>query len=88
MVDEYSKTDKLSINIASWNVGGNKPLETLDLQKWLLPDNFATKPDLLIIGFQEIISVYSSSLLKGNQSEKVYWKDLVMKCLLTHAPED
>lgn len=37
-VENYSKLNTYNVHIASWNVGGNRPLEQFDLKQWLLSD--------------------------------------------------
>ena len=84
MVEEYSKMDSVNVHVASWNLGGEKPLHALELKPWLLPDN-TKRPDIFIIGFQEIIP---SGFMRSNKTEQEYWKDQVMKCLITHAKDE
>lgn len=32
LVDKYSKLNTYNLNVASWNLGGNRPLEQIDLR--------------------------------------------------------
>jgi hypothetical protein len=49
-VEQYSKINAYNVHVASWNVTGCKPLEQLDLKRWLLPD-INNRADVFIIGF-------------------------------------
>jgi|TARA_B110000285_G_C15108387_1_gene609457 hypothetical protein len=57
--------DFLKINVASWNLGGVKPLEDIDISKWLFPFDQNYLPDLFIIGFQEIIPLTAKNVVQN-----------------------
>jgi hypothetical protein len=54
----------MSIVVGSWNLGGIRPYENLELKTWL--QNQST-PDIVILGFQEIVPLSTSGLAGGNK---------------------
>ena len=84
-VEKYSKINTFNVHVATWNLSGNRPLEAIDLKPWLFPD-ISNRADIFIIGFQEIIP--QTNFYRANQIEKDFWKDQVLKCLTTSAPDE
>lgn len=50
----------MTIGVATWNLAGVKAYEDIDLKSWLLAH---CEPDILIIGFQEIVSLNAMGLI-------------------------
>lgn len=61
--------------MGSWNVGGLPPPSEgkaqLNIKDWLFPFNENFLPDLMVIGFQEIVDLNPHSVLIGNNSSRV-----------------
>lgn len=68
----------MSIVVGSWNLGGIRPYENLELKTWL--QNQST-PDIVILGFQEIVPLSTSGLAGGNKEVQKVWTDIVLKNL-------
>ena len=47
----FTSLDFLKINVSSWNLGGVKPLEDINIQKWLFPFDQSYLPDVFVLGF-------------------------------------
>ena len=64
--DLYTEIKGVKLYIGTWNLAGAKPYETVDLSSWLLAfkDNFI--PDIVVVGFQEIVNLNASSILGNN----------------------
>lgn len=80
---EFSSLDQLSLHVCSWNTGGAKSFGELNLKDWLLPnvDQTGEAPDLIVVGFQSIVSLKSRSFFKNNKDEVVASKNMVMRTL-------
>lgn len=52
MADEFSTSEEVKIGVYSWNMGGVKVYEHVDLKEWLLPGlkNASQMPDILVVG--------------------------------------
>ena len=52
MQDEFSSIDHIKVQVCTWNMGGVKPFESVDLSDWLFPGGASeNNPDVFIIGF-------------------------------------
>lgn len=47
----FTTIDFLKVNVSSWNIGGVKPMEEMDIRKWLFPFEQNFLPDIFVIGF-------------------------------------
>lgn len=81
--DEFTEIKNIKIQIGSWNLGGVRPYESVDLAPWL--HSFETNfiPDIVVIGFQEIITLSAKSIIisSNNSSHIKMWNDLVLTTL-------
>ena len=73
----FTALNFLKINVSSWNIGGVKPLEIIDVAKWLFPfDDFW--PDIFVVGFQEIVPLTMSNVVSNRNSTAVeYWTQTI-----------
>ena len=92
MQDDFSSVDQIKIQVCTWNMGGVKPFESVDLGEWLFPQGTEDEnhPDVYIVGFQEVIPLKSSRLMsfKTNKADVDLFKNLVLKNLNKHASSD
>lgn len=87
--DLFTEIKSIKLYIGTWNLAGAKPYETVDLSSWLLAfkDNFI--PDIVVVGFQEIVNLNASSILMGGGSSNYkIWNDLVLSNLIEHTGEE
>lgn len=49
--DLYTEIKSMKLYVGTWNLGGARPYESVDLSSWLLAfkDNFI--PDIVVVGF-------------------------------------
>ena len=52
LADEFSATETIKLRVYTWNMGGVRVYEHIDMKQWLLPDLKAASemPDILVIG--------------------------------------
>ena len=83
MQDEFSTLDALTCHVCSWNTGGTKSFGELNLKDWLLPGVESTEqaPDLIVVGFQSIVSLKSNRFFKNNKDEVSASKNMVLRTL-------
>lgn len=81
--EEYTDIEALNLFVGTWNIGGVKPYESVDISAWLFPIQDSFVPDIVVVGFQEIVEIKASTLLGGgNLSAAVkMWNDHVLKTL-------
>jgi hypothetical protein len=77
---EYTDLASLNLFVGTWNLGGVKPYSTVDISSWLFPIQDSFIPDIVILGFQELVE---ASLMGGGNVEQTVkkWNDLVLKTL-------
>lgn len=47
----YTSLDFIKINVSSWNMGGVKPLDDINISKWLFPFENEFMPEIFVLGF-------------------------------------
>ena len=72
--------DFIKLAVCSWNLGGNKPYEQLDLRTWLLPEVQSPKdlPDIFVVGLQHIMPNKSSSIFSKNKDRLAFMQNNIM----------
>ncbi len=80
-VDECSSVHSLSVFCGSWNVNGRKPAADEDLSPWFR-SAWANggSPDLVAVGFQEIVDLNAKNLLV-DRSASSEWEKRIEECL-------
>ncbi len=70
----------MNLFTGTWNLGGVKPYSTVDISSWLFPIQESFIPDIVVLGFQELVE---ASLMGGGNIEKAVkqWNELVLKTL-------
>jgi len=76
-VVEYTDERPLHILIGTWNVNAKKPIE--DLTPWLV-DKTLPEPDIVAVGFQEIVDLNASNLLVDHTASKP-WEATIERTL-------
>ncbi|KAI5069959.1 hypothetical protein GOP47_0014302 [Adiantum capillus-veneris] len=64
-------TQQLRLFVGTWNVGGRAPtVETREsVQEWLLHPSAPSSCDIYVLGFQEIVPLNATNILKGNKED-------------------
>ena len=72
--------------MCTWNLGGVKPYEQVELKEWLLPGISAPEecPAIFVIGMQQVVPL-EGSMWKRNRDEVAFLKSNVMACLNKYA---
>lgn len=74
----FTTLDYLKINVSSWNLGGAKPMEDVDISKWLFPLGKEYVPDMFIIGFQEIVPLTAKNVVTNKNADMIsYWEKTI-----------
>ncbi|OWB61676.1 phosphatidylinositol phosphate phosphatase activity protein [[Candida] boidinii] len=93
--NNFTKIDDLSIFIGSFNLAGGNNISngnlnnmrnsnSYDLSKWLFPianGGAKSQPDIMILGFQEVVELTASNILNNDGVKAKYWEDLIQKQL-------
>ncbi|XP_057804814.1 type IV inositol polyphosphate 5-phosphatase 9-like isoform X1 [Salvia miltiorrhiza] len=66
--------------VGSWNVGGIRPPDNLNLDKWLSTQD--TMADIYVLGFQEIVPLTAGNILAAENSDiSKHWNSLIKAAL-------
>ncbi|VEU22516.1 DEKNAAC103695 [Brettanomyces naardenensis] len=77
---EFTTFRDISIFAGTFNLSGAS--QGTSLAEWLFPEQLGTSyPDIYLVGFQEVIELNASSILKNDGSAGQYWKNAVQKQL-------
>ncbi len=78
--DEYTDNNTVNLFVGTWNIGGVKPYQTVDISSWLFPIQNSFVPDIVVLGFQEIAE---ASIMGGSAASSAVkmWNELVLKTL-------
>jgi hypothetical protein len=76
---EYTSNDNINVFAGTYNVNGlSRPV---DLSEWLYPIGDKFKPNIVVLGFQEVIELTAGSILNADYSKSSFWTNEVSKCL-------
>lgn len=82
-VREFTEYRQSSIFVGSWNVNAKGKEESL--QEWICGDWYRLKlmPDIVAVGFQEIVDLNAVNVAVGNKTEQKsqYWADQLLQTL-------
>lgn len=82
--------DHIKLAVCSWNLGGVKPYDQIELRDWLLPGltgQSADLPDIFVIGIQHIMPNKSSRMFNKNNERLAFMQTNIMSVLNTHASQ-
>ena len=77
---EYVTSGNVNILIGSYNCNNIKS-SNIDLKPWLFPIGDKFKPDMVVLGLQEVIELSAGSILNADYSKMQLWENLVANCL-------
>ncbi|SJM86508.1 related to Polyphosphatidylinositol phosphatase INP53 [Zygosaccharomyces bailii] len=77
--DQFTSHSTTNILVGTYNVNGTS--RHADLSKWLFPIGDKFKPDIVVLGLQEVIELSAGSLLNADYSKGSFWENMVNKCL-------
>ncbi|ANZ77981.1 BA75_05085T0 [Komagataella pastoris] len=73
---QFSAEDDIKIFTGSYNLGGTAYAD--DFTDWLFPEEnggVAVAPDVVILGFQEVVELTASNILNSDSSKSHYWSE-------------
>ncbi|KAK9467086.1 SacI homology domain-containing protein [Lipomyces arxii] len=80
--DEFTSSKEISVFVGTFNLNGY--LYEGDLSGWLFPEQSGIDdPDLVIVGFQEIVELTPGQILSADPAKRVFWESQVSRCLET-----
>lgn len=77
--DQYTTNDNINVFTGTYNVNGLD--RTVDLSEWLYPIGDKFRPNIVVLGFQEVIELSAGSILNADYSKSSFWTNEVLKCL-------
>ncbi|KAI9462024.1 SacI homology domain-containing protein [Russula earlei] len=78
-LSEYSTTKTCTIFIGTWNLNGRPPSESL--LPWLFPRETLPEPDIMVIGFQEIVPLTAQQIVQTDPEKKRVWENKIAETL-------
>lgn len=77
--DQFTSHSTINLLVGTYNVNGAS--RAADLSKWLFPIGDKFKPDIVVLGLQEVIELTAGSILNADYSKGSFWENMVSKCL-------
>ncbi|SPN96917.1 related to phosphatidylinositol phosphate phosphatase [Cephalotrichum gorgonifer] len=83
---EYSTSQVISIYVGTFNLNGRTNGVQEDLSSWLWPESSgSTLPDIVVIGFQEIVELSPQQIMNSDPTRKQLWEQAVKQALNARA---
>ncbi|THH12240.1 hypothetical protein EW145_g127 [Phellinidium pouzarii] len=78
-LSEYSSTKLSTIYVGTWNLNGRPPSESL--LPWLFPRQNFVEPDMLVLGFQEIVPLTAQQIVQADPEKRRIWENVITETL-------
>ncbi|KAK9740798.1 hypothetical protein RND81_03G061100 [Saponaria officinalis] len=76
---QYINTKDLRVCVGTWNVGGKRPPDDLDIEEWL---NIDEPSDIYVLGLQEIVPLNAGNIFGSEDNRPVLkWESIIRKSL-------
>lgn len=82
---EYSSLKTINIWTGTYNLNGRTNGVNEDLSEWLCPDPNAEQPEIVAVGFQEIVELSPQQIMNSDPTRKQAWEETVKATLNKHA---
>jgi hypothetical protein len=87
---EFTERKNIDVFVGTWNVNGKKVGE--NLTPWLRPRGQGKRPDVYVIGFQEMVELNAQSVLlnqamPGIESKSKDWQNKIERVINKGIPE-
>ncbi|KAF8646385.1 hypothetical protein AX16_007251 [Volvariella volvacea WC 439] len=69
-VSEYSTTRHCTMFIGTWNLNGRSPSSSESLLPWLFPRESVNEPDMIVLGFQEIVPLTAQQIVQTDPEKR------------------
>lgn len=66
--NEFSRAETLQIWVGSYNLNGRPPTESL--VPWLFPAGSTLDPDIMAVGFQEIVELTTQQIMSTDPAKR------------------
>ncbi|KAG8953173.1 inositol polyphosphate 5-phosphatase [Tulasnella sp. 419] len=77
---EYSTTKESTIFVGTYNLNGRPPSPE-SILPWLFPDPNGPEPDMMVLGFQEIVPLTAQQIVQTDPEKMVRWERKIMDTL-------
>ncbi|KAH9844079.1 DNase I-like protein [Rhodofomes roseus] len=74
---EYSTTKSCTIFAGTWNLNGRPP-SSESLLPWLFPRHYTSDPDIIVIGFQEIVPLTAQQIVQADPERRRAWEAKIL----------
>ena len=79
-IGDYTESHKLNVWTGRWNTNGKRPPPNLDISQWLDVD--ASQPDIVVVGFQEIVPLTPGKVLAVEDEKATKeWEAIIERAL-------
>ena len=79
-IEDYTSSHELSVWTGTWNTNGKRPPPGLDISPWL--DAVVSKPDIVVVGFQEIVPLTPGKVLAVEDEKATKeWEAIIERAL-------
>lgn len=79
-IGDYTESHRLNVWTGSWNTNGKRPPPNLDISQWLDVD--ASQPDIVVVGFQEIVPLTPGKVLAVEDEKATKeWEAIIERAL-------
>jgi endonuclease/exonuclease/phosphatase family metal-dependent hydrolase len=89
---EFTSSRNINIRVCTFNLNGKTEGAQEDLLLWLCqkPDSETPDPDIIAVGFQEIVELSPQQIMSTDPAHRSLWENAVKRTLNsnTHAQED
>ncbi|KAJ3478633.1 hypothetical protein NLI96_g9624 [Meripilus lineatus] len=79
-ISEYSTTKQCTIHVGTWNVNGRPP-SSESLLPWLFPRSHIAEPDIIALGFQEIVPLTAQQIVQTDHDKRRMWETKILDVL-------
>lgn len=80
-MNEYSTSASLQIWVGTFNLNGKISGARQDLAAWLCPQISQQRPDIVAVGFQEMVELSPQQIMSTDPDRRQVWEDAVGRTL-------
>ncbi|KAK3329399.1 SacI homology domain-containing protein [Apodospora peruviana] len=82
---EFSASERIRIWVGTFNLNGRTDGVDQDLSSWLCPPELGSvQPEIVAIGFQEIVELNPQQIMNSDPSRKQLWESAIKRTLDKH----
>ncbi|KAI0600222.1 SacI homology domain-containing protein [Biscogniauxia sp. FL1348] len=85
---EFSSTESISMWVGTFNLNGRTQGINEDLSPWIWPPELgSTEPDIVAVGFQEIVELSAQQIMNSDPTRKQEWEKAIKRTLNNRVKE-